>query len=135
MNKLFLVVISIMFTFMHMKCGKDVAGGVENGNPMLKGTIEDEDGNATFGAVVRLIPYDNNPRLNTSVTAATVSDKKGQYSFDYVEEGYYNIIGETLDGSLSFIDTVTIEKKIQKRSDNIVKSPGCFYKRRNSYCT
>jgi hypothetical protein len=129
MNRLTFCALVALYSFMGTGCmnsNPDSAGGVENGNPVLSGAVHDEQGVATEDAIVKLIPYDNNPQLGAAVAAATVTDAKGEYAFDRVDDGRYTIIGETPDGSLSFIDTITVENTTSKTTENVATSPGRF---------
>jgi hypothetical protein len=124
MNKKVLVAVCILALLL-FKCVSNI-GGVENGNPIVTGYVHNEQGEAVKNAIIKLIPYNNNPLFNNTITATTSSDEKGKYCFKTVNDGRYNIIGETTDDSLSFIDSITVKGESTIIANNIIKMPGMF---------
>ena len=101
-----------------LDCTDPIAGGTDTGNPVIAGILYNPNGTRAANAKVRAITVDHNPISNTKnriiAIDSTVTNDSGEYSFDSLPEGYYNIFGQG-DSGISyndsffvFDDTVTV---------------------------
>jgi streptogramin lyase len=110
----------------------NIAGNAsQTGNPQVVGVIVNGSGNPVKGATVRLVPASFNPQMlpkrlakkpylttgqiQSALLAAvdsTVTDSNGQYSFDTVDTGTYNVLADS-GTAMAYEDSVTVEPDTQ----------------------
>lgn len=92
------------------------------------GMLFNSDGSPAENAKVMFITVDHNPisyiRENLAIADSAVTDSNGNYSIDFLPEGYYNILGEGESG-LSYNDSVYIsDDNTNDTISDTLKAPG-----------
>ena len=103
-----------------------IAGGTETGDAV--GILYNPNGSRAANAKVRAIPVDHNPitKLQNRITAidSTFTNDSGEYSFDSLPEGYYNIFGDGASG-LSYNDSFFVfDDTANAFPDDTLGNPG-----------
>jgi hypothetical protein len=101
-------------------------GGVLNGNPIVSGVVTTENGFPSKNTIIKLVPSSNNPLEADTVTAYTITNDSGKYSFDSVGPGIYTVFGETVNKTLSFKNSITVDASRKIVSTDIIKIPGAM---------
>lgn len=88
-----------------------IAGGTETGDAI--GYLYNTNGTPAVNAKVFAIPSDHNPNpgsgRNDIIIDSTITNDNGEYSFDSLPGGYYNIYGDG-DIGLSYNDSILINE-------------------------
>ena len=95
--------------FMVVYCGNSPTAGNGSQTPnAISGILYNPNGSRAANAKVRAIPVDHNPisKIENRITVidSTFTNDSGEYSFDSLPEGYYNIFGQGNSG-LSYNDS------------------------------
>ena len=119
---------TLLMSLFLLDCTVPVAGGTDTGNAVVAGILYNPNGSRAVNAKVRAIPVDHNPisEIENRITAidSAFTNDSGEYSFDSLPEGYYNIFGEG-DSGLSFNDSFFVFKDTANVfPDDTLGSPG-----------
>lgn len=101
----------VMLPFLY--CSLDMAGGsTETTNTKIAGMLYNPKGSPAVNAKVLIVTVDHNPisryRKSPAIVDTALTDSNGNYSFDSLPGGYYNIFGEG-DSGISYTDSILIK--------------------------
>lgn len=110
-------------------CSLEVAGGsTETTNTKIAGMLYNPKGSPAANAKVLMVTVDHIPiseyRKSPAIVDTTVTDSNGNYSFDSLPGGYYNIFGEG-DSGISYADSIYIKNDTGNNlPPDTLKEPG-----------
>lgn len=81
-----------------LNCAINGLGGnsSQTGNPLITGSLHNQDGSGAKNAVVTFVPANFDPRSGASsglFIDSTITDDTGAYNFDSLPAGVYNVLG------------------------------------------
>jgi hypothetical protein len=116
------------FSFGIFSCAHNPGTGSEIGNARFSAKLYDRGGSPCAGAKVVFVPVGYAPRfplakVQTARICSTVTNGKGEYFFDSVPGGTYNIFGEKA-GDQSFHDSVPVANGRAEVQSDTLRPPG-----------
>lgn len=110
-------------------CSLEVAGGsTETTNTKIAGMLYNPKGSPAANAKVLIVTVDHIPiseyRKSPAIVDTALTDSSGNYSFDSLPGGYYNIFGEG-DSGISYADSIYIKNDTGNNlPPDTLKEPG-----------
>ena len=95
-NKIVISLYMGLFILLIIKCNNPPTSGPDSQtSKTITGVLYNEDGSKAANAKVLAVPTDHNPGPGPKayIIDSTITDNNGEYSFDSLPTGYYNILG------------------------------------------
>lgn len=110
-------------------CSLEVAGGsTETTNTKIAGMLYNPKGSPAANAKVLIVTADHIPlsryRKSPAIVDSALTDSSGNYSFDSLPGGYYNVFGDG-DSGISYADSIFIKNDTGNNlPPDTLKAPG-----------
>jgi hypothetical protein len=125
MKKILFLVVLLIGVF---SCTKNPGTGSEIGNGKAAAMLYNHDGSPSVDARVLFVPVDyaphiGLPKIQTTKICSTVTNDNGQYFFDSIPGGTYNVFGEK-EGYQSFQDSVPVAGGVAEAKSDTLRATG-----------